>query len=586
MKKILLIVAVLMLATPALAVVEVDITAKAGGDFNEIEIWYNLPVLPEDCADGNRPRAFGLNITVTNGSIIDINAPFEGECDDVNRGYGIFPGTIAISGGEVTNYGSEDYTPVAPNDAPGAEDTGLDTNTIVVEMGSLYTGVNCPDPCALLFTFTVDLDCNVSIAGNAARTGTGSPAKGVVLENLAEVLVNFPEAPFQVRNVSRFVPDVVGMQYQPNAEDAIVAENLVVGNVTWTCSLAMAAGEVISTDPVALTEVQPGWEVDLLVSRGDCDWGDADDPPYPTLSTSNGAVHVATGVILGVNRDTEADGQPNASATGDDFDADFPPNDEDGVVFGVFNLVAISVVVEVTADCNLNAWVDFDDNGNWDGVGEQVFTDESLAAGFNQLIIAVPAGATRDTWLISRWRVNYAGGLGYTGLAGDGEVEDYNSLQVRCHVPDVVGDANLDAQAEIITNGFTIGNITAECNDFIAAGLVISTDPTFCHYGDYESPVDLVISTGSCCTYPPCWDWLGQCKGDAHGDDGDVDTDDLLVFKPAFGGVYPAAKYDPCADFDKDGDIDTDDLLIFKPNFGQTGLTGCTPGDPCGVYCP
>jgi len=525
MKKIFLIVAVLMLATPALAV-EVDVWAEQGDDVNEVEIWYEVynPV-PADCNDGNRPRAFGLNITVTDGNIIDINVPFEGECDDVNRGYGIFPGTISIVDGEVTGWGG----PIAPDDAPGAEDTGLDTNTIVVEMGSLYTGANCPDPCAMLFFIIVNMDCNVTIAGNAARTGTGSPAKGVILENLAETEVHFPAVPFEVRNVSRWVPNVVG-EPLADANDAIVAEDLVVGDITWVCDLTMDAGSVISTLPEGGIEVVQHSEVHLWVSLGDCDFGDADDPPYPTLLASDGARHIATGVILGVNRDTEADGQPSPNADLDDNTG--APDDEDGVTLLVVTPVGGGVTVEVTQACYLNAWMDFNDNGDWDDLGEQIFTDELLAVGFNPLTFAVPAYAVRETPLVSRWRVNDAGGLAYTGLADDGEIEDHLA-EVVCHVPDVVNEPNLAAQDEIIANGFTV-NVIAECNDVIPDGNVIRTDPPYCTTTICGSAVDIVVSTGPCeeeeCYAgqpyyddwvafgsPECWCYPRQCHGDADG---------------------------------------------------------------------
>jgi len=417
MKKIFLIVAVLMLATPALAV-DVDVWAEQGDDANKVEIWYSVDPVPADCEDGNKPRAFGLNITVTDGNIIDINVPFEGECDDVNRGYGIFPGTITISDGSPGPWG----TPVAPDDAPGAEDTGLDTNTIVVEMGSLYEDDNCPDPCALLFTITVNLDCSVCITGNTARAGPD----GVVLENLGEVAVDFGDC-LVVDQVSRFVPDVVGDPYQPDACDAIVAEGLVVGDITWvSCTLGYSYGHVTMTEPEALTEVPEGYEVDLWLSLGECDFGDADDPTYPTLLASNGARHVDTGVILGAFRDTEADGQPNPAATLDDTTG--APDDEDGVTFGVVTPLGGFVTVVVTADCNLNAWIDWNTDGDWDDLGEQVFTDETLlsAGSPHVLPITPPAGAARNTNLVSRWRVNSAGGLAYTGVADDGEVEDYN----------------------------------------------------------------------------------------------------------------------------------------------------------------
>jgi hypothetical protein len=50
------------------------------------------------------------------------------------------------------------------------------------------------------------------------------------------------------------------------------------------------------------------------------DFGDAPDPMYPTLLANNGARHTSgTGPHLGVSVDAESDGQPNATATGDDI---------------------------------------------------------------------------------------------------------------------------------------------------------------------------------------------------------------------------------------------------------------------------
>ena len=92
----------------------------------------------------------------------------------------------------------------------------------------------------------------------------------------------------------------------------------------------------------------------------------------------------------------------------------------------------------------------------------------------------------------------------------------------------------------------------------------------------YESDLgDLYIYQGP--QWPDCWLWPAQCHGDCHDNDGDVDNDDFLVFKPAFGSNDGDANYDPCADLNRDGHIDNDDFLIFKPNFGKTGLSGCTP---------
>jgi beta-lactam-binding protein with PASTA domain len=63
------------------------------------------------------------------------------------------------------------------------------------------------------------------------------------------------------------VPNVVGMA-QAAAETAITDAGLVVGTVTTQASDTIPAGEVISQNPTAGTEVAPGSAVDLIVSSG------------------------------------------------------------------------------------------------------------------------------------------------------------------------------------------------------------------------------------------------------------------------------------------------------------------------------
>jgi hypothetical protein len=172
------------------------------------------------------------------------------------------------------------------------------------------------------------------------------------------------------------------------------------------------------------------------------------------------------------------------------------------------------------------------------------------------------------------------------GLEDDGEVEDHE-VEIACHIPDTYDMNQADANAAILTAGFNIAGIIGECNDTIAVGRVTRTDPPYCNYPECGSNVDIYVSTGSCCSYPVCWDWAGQCEGDAHGDDGDVDTDDFILFKAAFAATKGVdANYDPCADLDRDGDIDTDDFIVFKANFGEEGFSGCAQGDINVVYCP
>lgn len=154
------------------------------------------------------------------------------------------------------------------------------------------------------------------------------------------------------------------------------------------------------------------------------DFGDAPESAnFPTLlSPNDGARHVITGntTFLGALRDAESDGQPTADATGDGAD-------EDGIAVGnliIGSNVSVTVTAGVPSSAYLNAWVDFNQDGDWDDVGEQIFTDEVLTNGANALAINVPGGATVGS-SIARFRITESPGYSYVGLAPNGEVEDY-----------------------------------------------------------------------------------------------------------------------------------------------------------------
>ncbi len=156
------------------------------------------------------------------------------------------------------------------------------------------------------------------------------------------------------------------------------------------------------------------------------DYGDAPEPTYPTNLANDGARHyiVSNGPFLGAIVDAEADGQPDATTTGDDnLDGS---DDEDGVVFTSPLIPGLLATVDVTASAPglLNAWLDFNTNGSWGDTDEQIFQDVPLVAGTNSLSFTVPAGANLAL-TSARFRFSTTGGLTFTGLASDGEVEDY-----------------------------------------------------------------------------------------------------------------------------------------------------------------
>jgi len=172
---------------------------------------------------------------------------------------------------------------------------------------------------------------------------------------------------------------------------------------------------------------------DLALGPFGTDYGDAPSP-YPTLSVNNGASHLVDGKhFLGLQVDAEDDGQPDSQATGDDLnDPQFSitSDDEDGVLFPQSLVAGSSSTIVVvgspfaTDQLVLNAWLDFDGNGSWTDAGEQIFTDQAISPGANQLPINVPGGVTAGAY-VARFRVSTATGLSFDGAAPNGEVEDY-----------------------------------------------------------------------------------------------------------------------------------------------------------------
>jgi hypothetical protein len=168
------------------------------------------------------------------------------------------------------------------------------------------------------------------------------------------------------------------------------------------------------------------------------DWGDAPDPTYPTLSANGGASHIIVGgLCLGNLIDAERDGQPNATATGDDVN-NLP--DEDGVTFTLPLYIGQSGQVSVVASAPglLNAWLDFGRDGSWAQAGDQIFNNLPVLAGPNVLNFPIPPGAAPGN-TFARFRLSTLGGLSYTNQAPDGEVEDY-AVRLDELTPDL-GDA-------------------------------------------------------------------------------------------------------------------------------------------------
>ncbi len=161
----------------------------------------------------------------------------------------------------------------------------------------------------------------------------------------------------------------------------------------------------------------------VVLVEGQWDFGD-DPESYRTLLAEDGARHVIVpGYYLGRKIDAEADGFPGYDAAGDNHN---DSDDEDGVAF-LSPLVRGAVAnVNVTASAPgvLNAWLDFDIDGEWNDTEEEVISNRELSAGDNYLSFEIPESATAGKTYL-RFRYSSGEGLRPYGAALDGEVEDY-----------------------------------------------------------------------------------------------------------------------------------------------------------------
>jgi hypothetical protein len=176
MKKVIFPLMVAVLTAPAWASVAISVTdlggQKAAIDYSGTEL----------------VRAFALDITVDAGTIEAISDFARG---DDNSGYGIFPAnfsryiTVDPLTGEVSDWSSQGYTPVADANDPGALG-GIGTSGITIEMGSLYD-TKAPPLQGRLCVITVSEACKVTVAANATRGN-------VVLENASQATLDLTGA--------------------------------------------------------------------------------------------------------------------------------------------------------------------------------------------------------------------------------------------------------------------------------------------------------------------------------------------------------------------------------------------------------
>ena len=187
----------------------------------------------------------------------------------------------------------------------------------------------------------------------------------------------------------------------------------------------------------------------------DPDYGDL-PTPYPSTRSQSGAVHNGGGPRLGSTRTSESDGTPTANADGDAGD--------DGVAFSPIQAGQASATVTVNvqnapAGAKLDAWIDFNGDGSWDGGGEQIFASYPVVEGENVLTFNVPVNAAIGA-TGARFRLSTAGGLRVGGAARNGEVEDY-LLAVAAPAP-ATGEYQIPATIAATAHSIRIADVDGD----------------------------------------------------------------------------------------------------------------------------
>lgn len=176
----------------------------------------------------------------------------------------------------------------------------------------------------------------------------------------------------------------------------------------------------------------------VTVQEANRDFGDAPTAAqsgllasYPTTKENNGAFHVGNELRLGSLRDSESNGIPEAGAKGDDNNN---ARDEEGILFPFTHpindrVATISSYVALASDAGfIDAWIDFNRDGDWFDAGEQISVKTPVTSGRNIVPFTIPGLSLTGTidLAFARYRFSRDGGLGPTGFGQEGEVEDHS----------------------------------------------------------------------------------------------------------------------------------------------------------------
>ncbi|MCB1224233.1 MAG: putative Ig domain-containing protein [Verrucomicrobiales bacterium] len=269
----------------------------------------------------------------------------------------------------------------------------------------------------------------------------------------------------------------------PGIENEARDYSVTVPDYTTSGLIGVRARLTQVASPGAVGAGGPGEVEDyiLRVGAASYDYGDLADASagtslgnYRTRLADNGPRHALTpDLLLGKRVDGDVGTLQNADATADDADN---VADEDGLVTALDLQAGSATEIMVLAgnldatSAFLNVWIDYNRNGNFEEVGEQVVADwEVLPYSYEEhaLPVWVPAAARTDGPVGVRFRLSRSKGLTSIGEASSGEVEDYMvSIQSGADYGDY---SNFVAAASTVNTALRMGaQVDVEPNSSLA----------------------------------------------------------------------------------------------------------------------
>ncbi|MEO1385741.1 MAG: GEVED domain-containing protein [Cyanobacteria bacterium J06634_6] len=334
----------------------------------------------------------------------------------------------------ITNIGNDQtqfFIPEAP--ASVSANATFDTATtgrirvIAYNDGTNTTAVDIPIP-------------DGGLATGAGVLGTGLPNNGSIpVDGFIDVQIPVKvNAGVTTGNVTVVLGNTTDAASQ---NEPVSATNEFSGANDVTTQDNADGGGIISTqDPSGdrvggpNTEREASDRQDVPIGTPQLDYGDAPDLAVGTAAgdyetaPGRGPSHVVSTNSLGTNG---VDAETTAEQDGPTEDDGVQLNNGTPVTFHGESLIAgqtFDLDITTVGTGVLNAWIDFDGDGEFSDVDEKIIVDEASTGGVIDLDdLMVPFDAAPGT-TYARFRystVDTAGGMTSTSAAPDGEVEDY-----------------------------------------------------------------------------------------------------------------------------------------------------------------